>query len=267
MGRSGHCIGSVWYRFTLDDRSILFTGDYEERSYAYKCDRIRDISADAAVVDSAYGYEAEDAKDHRRAIETKLDELLKLKAPLLFPVPSHGRGFDVLRLLADRGIAAVLSKTIIREYRMAEDRERWLKRKFFASIENLAWTDVGEFEKRIENLREGESFPKEFQRSGILVRDSQLCKEVNRRSAEAVVRAGGRIVLTGKQDPASFARAALDRGIADFCRISVHQNIGEMKKLAAKNHFRKVIPYHCRQTLVFDEKNILVRQPGDTVEF
>ena len=31
-GRSGHCAGSVWYRFSEGEKSVLFSGDYTEDS-------------------------------------------------------------------------------------------------------------------------------------------------------------------------------------------------------------------------------------------
>ena len=98
------------------------------------------------------------------------------------------------------------------------------------------------------------------------MRDSQLVKGKNREIARGVSQKGGRTILTGKQDPASFARELLNRHEADFCRISVHQNVDEMMRLRNNNHFRVVVPYHCREKLVFDEPDIAVLEPGDSIE-
>lgn len=54
-GRAGHCAGSVWYHFFVDNKSILFSGDYTENSAVYQCDKIRERKADIAVIDCAYG--------------------------------------------------------------------------------------------------------------------------------------------------------------------------------------------------------------------
>ena len=54
-GKSGHCVGSVWYKFTKKDKCILFSGDYIEDTQVYKCDPIRNISGEVAVIDCAYG--------------------------------------------------------------------------------------------------------------------------------------------------------------------------------------------------------------------
>ena len=37
-GRSGHCAGSVWYRFSENGKSIFFSGDYTEDALVYACD-------------------------------------------------------------------------------------------------------------------------------------------------------------------------------------------------------------------------------------
>ena len=266
-GRSGHCIGSVWFLFRMKDKSILFSGDYEERSYAYKCDKIRDVRADIAVVDCAYGPEKEGADAHRKNLEERISKAAGMKAPVLFPVPSHGRGFDVLRLLADNGMTAVLSESLVEEYRSPDDRRLWLKRGFLDSMKDLRLAEIREFETGVSDPDHKGILPKEYMKAGILVRDSQLTKEINRKSAEKVLEAGGQIILTGKQDPSSYARKLFDEGKADFCRISVHQNTDEMLRLLKRNSFRVVIPYHCREKLKIKKKKILVLNPGDRVKF
>lgn len=267
-GRSGHCIGSVWYRFGIGKKTILFTGDYEEHSYAYKCDKIRNLSADLAVLDCAYGTEKEDALVHRKELEELLDRLVQEEKPMLFPVPSHGRGFDVMKLLAERGVTCVLAESLVREYQDSDNREFWLKKSFLEVMAEMNTEDIRDFEAAFrKTLGRGNSFPRKYIRCGILVRDSQLVKEQNREVARGVAARGGRTVLTGKQDPASFARKILDEGKADFRRISVHQNISEMKKLIRKNDFQCVVPYHCREQLSFSEKNIKVLRTGDRIHF
>ena len=85
--------------------------------------------------------------------------------------------------------------------------------------------------------------------------------------AKGVAAKGGRTVLTGKQDPASFARKLLNEGQADFRRISVHQNISEMQKLIRKNDFGLVVPYHCREQLTFSDQKIRVLSAKDRLKF
>ncbi len=266
-GRSGHCIGSVWYLFRLDGRKILFSGDYEEKSYAYHCDKIRDRKADIAVLDCAYGTESEDAAIHRREIEAGLDELIAKKKPILFPIPSHGRGLDLIRLLSERHVRVYLPDALVNESLESSDPKFWLKRKYRSAFEDLDLRSLDQLEDELVKMDGEMRFKRRRRAIGILVQDSQLYHEENQELADAVIRSGGRVVLTGKQDPSSAARALLDADHADFWRISVHENIAEMKRLMGKNRFRFVVPYHCRQALSFSEKNILVVKPGDIIKF
>ncbi len=101
-GRSGHCAGSVWYRFAESETSIFFSGDYTEDTRVYACDPIRDQSAGLAVLDCAYGldetpYEA--ACD--RLVREETERLLDEHELLLFPVPKYGRGLELLKLFSD----------------------------------------------------------------------------------------------------------------------------------------------------------------------
>jgi Cft2 family RNA processing exonuclease len=83
-GRSGHCIGSVWLEFSLQGKKILFTGDYTEKSSAYRCDAIRRRKAETAVIDCAYGNEETGAADHLLALGRGIDEAAASGKAMLF---------------------------------------------------------------------------------------------------------------------------------------------------------------------------------------
>ena len=167
-GRAGHCIGSVWYRFKSAGKALLFTGDYEEQSIAYTCDAIRDMDADLAVIDCAYGHEAEDAREHWVMLNDLLDNLAGKGKPLLFPVPSHGRGFDIIRMLSDRGITTVLTESLLAELWDSPYREVWLKEDFILAVEKLDRREIHTFESDYTAaLKRGESFPTEYREAGI----------------------------------------------------------------------------------------------------
>lgn len=98
-GRSGHCGGSIWYQVGLEGHSILFSGDYTEHSLAYTTDLIRNVKADLAVLDSAYGPEPQTAAEMRRELLTAAERLLTRQRSVLFPVPKFGRGLELALLL------------------------------------------------------------------------------------------------------------------------------------------------------------------------
>ncbi|MGN0255675.1 MAG: MBL fold metallo-hydrolase [Chordicoccus sp.] len=257
-GRSGHCIGSVWFRFRVGDKSILFSGDYTEHSLAYRCDRLRDVSADIAVLDCAYGRDDSDGRTLKREFRERMRELAAGNQPLLFPVPAHGRGADVIRELAASRIRTAADPGLCAEIQNPEYR-RWLRKSFREDLQGVSFADPGQTVQTLAGAEDG--------RVGILVRDSQMRDQENRDMADRILAAGGKIVLTGKQDPASYSRLLLKSGKAEFDRIPVHQNTADMEKLIKTNRFRFVIPYHCRQELAFDDRRILTVRTGDTVRF
>ena len=53
-GRSGHCVGSLWYAVTTQSSKLLFSGDYCEHS-CFNVDKIEGQSAELAVLDCALG--------------------------------------------------------------------------------------------------------------------------------------------------------------------------------------------------------------------
>ena len=264
-GRSGHCIGSVWYRFAAEGSSILFSGDYEYRSYAYKCDDICGVTADTGVLDCAYGNEKEDAVTHFEYLKTVMDHYTRERVPMLFPVPSHGRGLDVLRLLAERGIPVTADPAVAEEIESIRESAFWLQDSFITAVEDIRFLPLTPLRDAVRDGCDAGTFRNLIGWTGILVRDSQLRDETNQLLAQYVSNAGGRVILTGKQDPSSYARRLYDEGKADFCRISVHQNTDEMLKLAGRNDFGTVIPYHCRQKLEFDRDDVIVLEPGDRI--
>ena len=114
-GRSGHCAGSVWYRFTENGKSIFFSGDYTEDTQVYACDPIRNQYADLAVLDCAYGLDETPYDTVCDRLIQKTEELLSTHKLLLFPVPKYGRGLEILKLFSIRrtswGMASMLAVT------------------------------------------------------------------------------------------------------------------------------------------------------------
>jgi len=249
-GRSGHCIGSVWLEFSLQGKKILFTGDYTEKSSAYRCDAIRRRKAETAVIDCAYGNEETDAADHLLAFGRGIDEAAASGKAMLFPVPMYGRGFDIIRMLSERVIPVYLNPVLMDEVSDRKEDRFWL-RKGMRKV-----------------LKETVFFPEEAMASAagtraLLVTDSQLADERNRETALRTAETGGRVILTGKQEPAGFSRMLLDSGKAEFLRLSVHQNVSEMKRLAEKNSFGAVLPFHCRQRPEIKDKKYVILNAGE----
>jgi Cft2 family RNA processing exonuclease len=282
-GRSGHCLGSVWLLFSAEGKRILFSGDYVEKSVAYKCDKIRDVSVDLAVIDTAYGTNGRRCGENLKAFRQYVSHEYQSHHINFYPVPSHGRGLDVIRILIENGCEVYADEYLIQELRDTEDRKSWLRKGMIRASESdhlhplmqfpIGYACVLRARQRWQQGSGNYLKVKEYSEksivpgSAIVVPDTQIAKEWNRDTALHILDAGGRVVLTGKQIPGGCASRLLEAGMADFMRISVHQTAEELIKLRRKNRFARIVPFHSAEHMLFAEKNITVMRPMETIEF
>ena len=135
-GRSGHCMGSVWLLFSAEGKIFLFSGDYVEKSVAYKCDKIRDVSADLAVIDTAYGTKGSSCRENLKSFRQYVSDEYASMHINFYPVPSHGRGLDVIRILIENGCEVYADEYLIQELRDTEDRKSWLRKGMIRASES-----------------------------------------------------------------------------------------------------------------------------------
>lgn len=224
-GRSGHCVGSVWYHFAEKEHSVFFSGDYTEDTQVYVCDPVRGRQADLAVLDCAYG---SDATPYRAACDRLVREterLLSAHGLLLFPVPKYGRGLELLKLLSDR----------------LSDVPYYADALF---LQNRAEQDAGGFWFRPIRI-DAEVRPYDGQTQGIVfVSDPQLHGSEARRTARQVLSPGGTAVMTGTLEKGSYSEELFRQGSMVLLRYPVHQNRAQLERLEAENAFRQTVPYH-----------------------
>lgn len=282
-GRSGHCMGSVWLLFSAEGKRLLFSGDYVEKSVAYKCDKIRDVSADLAVIDTAYGTNGSRCRENLKSFRQYVSDEYQSHHISFYPVPSHGRGLDVIRILIETGCEVYADEYLIQELRDTEDRKSWLRKGMIRASESdhlhplmqfpIGYACVLRARQRWQQGSGNYLKVKEYSEksivpgSAIVVPDTQIAKEWNRDTALHILDAGGRVVLTGKQIPGGCASRLLEAGMADFMRISVHQTAEELIRLCRKNRFARIVPFHSAEHMSFGEKNIIVMRPMETIEF
>ena len=227
-GRSGHCVGSVWYRFSTEGKRILFSGDYTEDAQVYVTELIRGQTADVAVLDCAYGSDRTGYDDACGRLTAQVKELLAQYGLLVFPVPKYGRGLELLQLFRRSG----------------------LKEPFFGDSHFLG--EVGKTEKyrgwmrpSLDALQNAATLYSGTEKQGILfVSDPQLRSPAARADVRAALAAGGHAVMTGTVERGSFSAQLVEDGQMELLRYPVHLNLEQMKALAGKNSFVKVIPYH-----------------------
>lgn len=225
-GRSGHCIGSVWYRFSDARGAAVFSGDYTENSQVYACDPIRGAHAIFAVLDAAYGKSGADAADAMRFF---LDGV-PTDIPALFPVPKHGRGPEMALLLHERhpAIALLGDDTFLRTIRILTKKAKWLRTECIESLKSLPVAPL-------IGKPNGPCF--------CFLSDVQLNGPSAQTYAEEFARTGT-VILSGHADEGSGARTLMDAGRARVLPFPVHQNLQEAHALTDRNTFSTVVYAH-----------------------
>ena len=229
-GRSGHCPGSVWYEFDLDDTTLLFSGDYTERSLVYETDPIRRVRAEIAVVDCAYGSDPRSAEVLQFDFLARIAALLTSGKPVLLPVPKYGRGLELLELLnRARPKSPVYGDAqFLYQLTWLQTDRFWLAPEARDALKNA----------QVQPLT---GVPD----SGLcFLSDPQLKSPASRELADAFLAAGGSAVMTGTPEAGSYSEALLQAGKMEYLRYPIHQNETEYRRLLRENYFSRAIPYH-----------------------
>lgn len=228
-GRTGHCAGAVWYYITVDGKRLFFSGDYRENDTFYRCDAVRGLTADLAVIDSAYS-RMDRAEDMRKAVADAAKEALGQLAPLLLPVPSYGRGLSMAMLFYQTfGEAYPIHMS-------AKLRDQWLRighRGYFAHEEILGYPfDI--FRSWDETSLEGGHI--------YFLTDAQLSKAKSRQLIDCHPELS--VLMTGSLHGYGKAKSYYESGRAAFVLWPNHLTKQETADLAAANAFSLVVPFH-----------------------
>ncbi|MBD0415415.1 MBL fold metallo-hydrolase [Oryzicola mucosus] len=103
LGRSGHAPGGIWFHVPLDG-GFLYMGDWSAESALLPFDA--PPPADCVVTDASYG-------DREAALPEQVEALAEAaKGGMVLPVPSGGRGPEMVLVLAQRGLKPKACPTI-----------------------------------------------------------------------------------------------------------------------------------------------------------
>ena len=205
--RSGHCFGSLCFLFEMEDKKVVYTGDYLEDSI-FVCDSLRDMEADLAIIDGAY----QDDENDMPLNKEKLIELIVKQKKVILPLPKNGRSAEVISLLSEHGISYQLLSSFFRE-----EEGIYLRKPI--PIKSDSNSDV------------------------LLMDDPQLSKMESRRIVDEYK--NHTLIFTGTIDEGSYAMELMkNRKNTYFQRLNVHQRMKDAKRLASLNHFMNVICFH-----------------------
>lgn len=245
-GRSGHCVGAVWFAMKMNGKKVLFSGDYCESSIVYKCDFLRNFQSDLAVIDCAYGTDNSIADDNTKILTDLILNKVQNKEAILIPVPKNGRGLDILKLLSEfkeKNFCISLDTELNNQCKNLADYKEW-----FCNYEEL--------QNKFNLLKIQKDFTMK-NTAVFLVADPQLNKSKNKQLADIVISEGGSVIQTGSVDSGSYAEVLKTSKKSKLCRYFVHQNLLDSKQLISKNAFNKVVLSHCEESF---EINILSKE-------
>lgn len=227
-GRSGHCVGSVWYQFECEEKTLFFSGDYVEENFVHEIDLIRGKIADLAIIDCAYGYDQTSFGKYVSLLIKKLRKMKTKELTFLLPVPKYGRGLELYYLL----------KKKFPKWTFSAD-SHFIKQ--FLEFQNSDWKKDGvKYSGDIFLYEDG--IPADV----VFVSDPQLRSAEARMIAEQVLNHGHGI-MTGTVETGSMSEYLLKKGKMTMLRFPVHLNYSQFKNVAMNNMFHELIMYHSNE--------------------
>lgn len=253
-GRSGHCAGSVWYHFLIENRKILFSGDYCEHSITYPCDALKGKSASLAVIDCAYALESATAYDSYSIFCRKVRASLDKGRDILLPVPKYGRGLDLIHVLGELKGKIFVDEMIWSQLEQLGELAGWINEGCKNMLGKLSIYPLWKYGPSDDHAL-------------IFVSDPQLVQKKNQELCKELMDGGGNVIFSGNCDDNSYSKRLLDSGKAYFCRWPVHLCLDDVQELKNKNYFSRIILSHCKNTYsdIKLEKEYLVPENRDVV--
>ena len=235
-GRSGHCPGGLWFEITEAEKTMLFSGDYQEDTLVYRCDPIRARRAKIALIDCAHRETEKTADELRRELVQAVLGKVQEGKKVILPVPQFGRGLELL----------VLMRREFPNLRIRVDRdfEDYAKRMltepvwyFAEAYDSLKadWPDVME-------ISEEKPFREDY--DILLLADTHLKKQKNVDFIHHQLQDRAAVLINGRVKKNGPVGKLLEEGKAERFLFPHHQSYGDLKRTAAKNQFDCVLPFH-----------------------
>ena len=227
-GRSGHCVGSVWYRFECEDKAVFFSGDYVEKNFVHEIDLIREKKADLAVIDCAYGTDKMNFSQYCSELVKNICKMKQSYQTILLPVPKYGRGIEIYWLLRKH----------FTTWKFSAD-SHFVKQ--FLEIQNGNWIRKNVIlQGDVSLYMEGEK------PDVVFVSDPQLKSPEARMIAEQVLEFGHGI-MTGTTEKGTMSAKLIEAEKMTMLRFPVHLNYSQFCRVAANNTFKNVVIYHSKE--------------------
>ena len=230
-GRSGHCLGSAWFRIRNGEESILFSGDYYPAARIHETDAIVNMQADVAVLDCDYGTQSADTREEQLdALIGAISEAIEDGRPVLLPVPTYGRGLGVIACISERlpHVDIFADECLRRELSQLNATAMWVKPEASDLLSSIFVRSI----------------PEEFVALGVyLISDPQLDEPESLALLRQLLICGARVFMTGTVETGTYAASLMHSGHARMLRYAVHCTQEEMLAVAKQNDFGRIIAY------------------------
>ncbi len=224
-GRSGHCVGSLWFYIKTAGSKALFSGDYCENS-RFNVDKITNFDAEYAVIDCAFGNSCYSRGAQEMRILEYAEGVLKT-GQLLLPVPKNGRAVDLIYLLSSLDCNISVDEKLYKFFSMLPRDGYWVNKSVIKRINDCLYRDCFNHKPNV-----------------FLVADAQLTSYEGRRTANNVIKSGGGILFTGHADKGGEAEKLISCGTGKIIPYNAHLSKSDADRVAANNNFSRVIYNH-----------------------
>ncbi|WP_036745699.1 MBL fold metallo-hydrolase [Paenibacillus sp. UNC451MF] len=272
-GRSGHLPGSIWLLLNMEGSLAFFSGDYTSESAllaaetpsvpAYKeaiqsglqeCGSTASQEAiDLSIVEAAYGID-EDFQEHKlMQLKGVFDSALQQGDTVLLPVPTYGRGQELLLWALDSFPQAriVVEREIMDVFGQMLEWPEWLKENAAQRIKNCLSDErllvVDQETERAEALAAKPS-------GGVIVfTNDGMMQSAKCRWYYSELRTTGsyRVMLTGHLARGSLGQRLLngeepgeDGSRIHFVRYKVHQGLPDVKAMLEAMRAKQTVLVH-----------------------
>ena len=232
-GRSGHCPGGLWFLIKDELGSCFFSGDYQEDTCFYRCDLVRGMEAQLAVIDCAHENTWLGAGQLRQRLVRVVREKLEAGRKVILPVPMYGRGPELFCLLRSEFPYAVIrvDDAFIRFTEEMLGESWWYKKESANRIREAL--------RQQKVQTEGSGGP-----DILLIADSHLMNKKNAAKVQAMVSEGAFVLISGRVRAGSPAQKLLQEEEAEKCLFPHHQSRGDFERMVNENSFKAVLPFH-----------------------
>lgn len=262
-GRSGHMLGSVWFRIQIEGQQLFFSGDFSRESALLAADppsaflpenRIATNSlipeTVLSIMDNAYGMDEASQEQKLNALRQFMLEVLDRGGHVLLPVPAFGRGQELLVWMLSNfpNQPILLERAIYEGLRQMSEWEDWLRPGSLHSIEeamNAPHVHVPDNQEERLRLLEGEEPLIIFTTDGMM--ESPRARWYAERLS---LSASHVIVITGHASDGTFARRLL-RGETEetYCETvqmgyKIHQGLEDVRYMLQEVPSRHTVLVH-----------------------